>query len=151
MTDAPIIRRAKESDILTVCRLEALIFSSHWSRESLRAALSDGYVFVVAEQSGNTAGYAILDERVKDEAELLRIAVSPGLRGKGYARALMEYLIEHERGRGGKIMLEVRASNEAAINLYKSCGFCFSGVRRGYYRLPTEDALLMAYAPEGAQ
>ena len=42
-----------------------------------------------------------------------------------------------------RLFLEVRASNTAAKNLYKSLGFLETGVRRGYYHGPAEDALLM--------
>ena len=38
--------------------------------------------------------------------------------------------------------LEVRASNEPAISLYKSFGFSEVGVRKKYYE-NTEDALLL--------
>ena len=39
--------------------------------------------------------------------------------------------------------LEVRVSNKAAIALYQSLGFEHIGRRKGFYRHPTEDALLM--------
>jgi ribosomal-protein-alanine N-acetyltransferase len=41
------------------------------------------------------------------------------------------------------VILEVRASNEAAQLLYRDLGFRIVGRRREYYRLPTEDALVM--------
>ena len=41
-----------------------------------------------------------------------------------------------------KIFLEVRRSNEAAINLYKSEGFEETGIRKGFYEKPREDAIL---------
>jgi len=56
----------------------------------------------------------------------------------------MEAAID-EAGRRGvaEAILEVRASNEAAQLLYRDLGFSFVGRRRDYYRLPTEDALVM--------
>ena len=41
------------------------------------------------------------------------------------------------------ISLEVRASNAAAISLYKSYGFKIEAVRKRYYSNPVEDALIM--------
>ena len=41
------------------------------------------------------------------------------------------------------IFLEVRESNVAAVELYKSYGFVSTGKRKGYYSNPKEDALLM--------
>ncbi|MBQ2297995.1 MAG: PD40 domain-containing protein [Bacteroidaceae bacterium] len=42
-----------------------------------------------------------------------------------------------------EIFLEVRASNEGAIALYSHSGFLRVGERRGFYRAPTEDAIIM--------
>jgi ribosomal-protein-alanine N-acetyltransferase len=39
--------------------------------------------------------------------------------------------------------LEVRASNDPALKLYRGMGFSLVGRRDGYYRNPTEDAVLL--------
>jgi [ribosomal protein S18]-alanine N-acetyltransferase len=46
------------------------------------------------------------------------------------------------------MFLEVRASNEVAIALYESMGFCEMSIRRGYYPAKNgrEDAVLMGLA-----
>ena len=41
------------------------------------------------------------------------------------------------------ITLEVRVSNEPAINLYSKYGFSSFGTRKGYYQDNNEDALIM--------
>jgi ribosomal-protein-alanine N-acetyltransferase len=41
------------------------------------------------------------------------------------------------------ITLEVRASNKAALALYRRFGFAPTGVRKDYYKDPTEDALVL--------
>jgi ribosomal-protein-alanine N-acetyltransferase len=41
------------------------------------------------------------------------------------------------------ITLEVRASNKPALALYRRFGFAPSGVRKDYYKDPTEDALVL--------
>jgi ribosomal-protein-alanine N-acetyltransferase len=43
----------------------------------------------------------------------------------------------------------VRASNEAALNFYEGLGFVRSTVRKGYYDLPVEDAVVMSLEQEG--
>ena len=59
-------------------------------------------------------------------------------------RSLMEAATDEARRRGvTQILLEVRASNKPAQLLYSELGFNFVGRRRDYYRLPTEDALVM--------
>ena len=41
------------------------------------------------------------------------------------------------------VFLEVRPSNLAARSLYEKIGFTMLGLRRGYYRNPSEDAIVM--------
>ena len=78
------------------------------------------------------------------EGELMRIAVLPEYRGRGYSRKLMERLEESARAAGAQeLTLEVRESNEAALHLYKSCGFRVEAVRKDYYRNPKENALIL--------
>ena len=53
-------------------------------------------------------------------------------------------LVRRAIGRGSdSITLEVRASNKAALALYRRFGFAPSGVRKDYYKDPTEDALVL--------
>ena len=42
-----------------------------------------------------------------------------------------------------EVFLEVRESNEPALALYQGQGFRIAGTRRGYYRSPEEDALVL--------
>ena len=52
-----------------------------------------------------------------------------------------------ERGRGLEtVFLEVRSRNTAAINLYTAYGFKRVGVRKGYYKNPDDDAVIMLKA-----
>jgi ribosomal-protein-alanine N-acetyltransferase len=69
-----------------------------------------------------------------DECELLSIAVNTALRGKGYAKALMEHS-HRELAKQGlkKFFLEVRESNAAAISLYKKLGYEKIAERKKYY------------------
>jgi ribosomal-protein-alanine N-acetyltransferase len=63
------------------------------------------------------------------------------------ARALVDALLDICRARGVRdLALEVRVSNAAAQALYRTHGFQLVGLRRGYYRRPEEDALLMSRA-----
>src|SRR5207247_6226039 len=81
---------------------------------------------------------------VEDELHVNNVASHRDYRRIGVGRSLMESAIDETRLRGGaEVVLEVRASNEAAQILYRELGFSFVGRRRDYYRLPTEDALVM--------
>lgn len=69
------------------------------------------------------------------EAELLRIAVSPALRRQGFARRLLEDSERFLADQGiDTLYLEVRDSNLPAQALYESMGWRFQGLRKAYYR-----------------
>ena len=91
-------------------------------------------------------GYAIL-WCILDQGELANIAIVPARRGEGLGKALLVQVLDVARARGvQQLFLEVRASNEAAINLYLRQGFEEVGVRKNYYGRPPEDAKVMLAA-----
>lgn len=138
------IRLMEHRDLEAVEALEAASFSVPWSgclvSDSLESRLDKLWVL---EAGGVILGYCDL-RIIADEGELMRIAVLPEARGKGYAGDLMETLVRYSGEQGVRIlMLEVRASNLAAIKLYQAYGFGIQALRKGYYRQPVEDALIM--------
>lgn len=83
-------------------------------------------------------------------AELESVAVAERVRRKGVGRALCRAAMEWAQGRAAEVIeLEVRASSMGALALYRSLGFRETGVRRGYYRDPMEDAVLMSASLRG--
>jgi ribosomal-protein-alanine N-acetyltransferase len=98
---------------------------------------------LVAQAEDGVAGFAVA-AMVGADAELESIAVEAAAQGRGIGRALMLELMRQLKAAGvGKLGLEVRASNAAAIGLYTAIGFGEVGRRPGYYREPIEDAVLM--------
>jgi len=75
----------------------------------------------------------------------LNIAVHPARPGGGIGRALLSECIRRAAAGGGLADLppEVRAGNEAAPRLYRSMGFEFRGIRKGYYTDTGEDAVIL--------
>lgn len=142
------LRPMEEKDLAAAAELERLSFSAPWSeailKESLESRLDFLWVLEPAEGGiGKLAGYCNL-RIIAGEGELMRIAVHPELRGRGLSRKLMDRLSETVREKGAEALtLEVRKSNQAAIELYKSYGFKEEAVRRNYYENPVEDALIM--------
>lgn len=130
--------------------MEALLFSDAWTEKSVRETLSSPLtVALIAECGGECIGY-LLSSLLAPEGELLRIGVHPLRRRKGLGGRLMECFLKEAEKRGcSDIFLEVRADNEGAIALYRHTGFWENGLRRGYYRNPTADALLMHLVLEG--
>ena len=104
-------------------------------------------IFLVAENTEpRVIGYVVV-LKVIDESEILNIAVDPGDRGKSIGSALLDAAIEMASEAGAvETFLEVRESNAAARGLYESRGFTEIARRRGYYRNPVEDALVLRRA-----
>lgn len=138
------VRPLSAADLDDVARLESTCFADPWTRAQLAEELDNPQATVlVAVQGGAVIGYAGM-HCVLDEAYITNVAVSPQYRRMGAARALMDALIAHCIARRMAFLtLEVRASNEPAIALYRGCGFAPVGTRRGFYAHPTEDAVLM--------
>ena len=63
------------------------------------------------------------------------------------AARLMDRLFERTGGDSAQYTLEVRQSNDVAIELYESFGFRAAGTRRRYYQDNGEDALIMWRTP----
>ncbi len=135
---------AHEADAAAVADMESAVFSKPWSKSDVFAYIKEGSVLICA-LDGDICGYAIIDTRVLGETELLRIAVLPEYRGKGCACALMDELFRVSKELNAeRSLLEVREGNVSAIALYKKYGFVIDGIRKNYYREPTENAVLMS-------
>lgn len=81
---------------------------------------------------------------VADEAEIASVCVDPAYRRLGGGTKLLQTLLRQARLSGAQnVYLEVRASNQAAQELYRGAGFECIGVRKRYYTNPSEDAVLM--------
>ena len=145
MSEELVIRRAKLGDVPAMARIERKSFDSPWSADEIAKDVTagDSVYAAVAECGGETAGYA--DMRiVAGEAQIYNIAVTPGSRRRGIGEALLEHMIEAGKERGCSLVtLEVRAGNEAAMELYKKLGFHEVGRRASYYAEGGEDAVLM--------
>ena len=139
------LRLMTEADVADVTALEALCFSDAWSEKLVTDLLDSSYdeAWVIVCPDGELAGY-INPRFLAGEGELMRVAVKPAYRGKGYSKVLMDRMMQSAREQQvSDLTLEVRAGNAAAIGLYQSYGFAAEAVRKGYYHNPTEDALIM--------
>jgi [ribosomal protein S18]-alanine N-acetyltransferase len=136
----------RPEDVQAVAGIEAEVFTSPWSAETF-ASLVDRpglELLVLEDEREGVIGYAVL-WCVLDQGELANVAVTPRLRGRGLGTHLLSCVLDVARERGIQTMfLEVRASNERALELYRRFGFSDVGRRKGYYDHPREDALIMA-------
>ena len=138
-----IVKMAKE-DIKQIAEIEKACFSTPWSENAINEELFNPLsVFFVAKYEDTVVGYIGM-HHVIDEGFIANVAVSPQFRQKGIAKALIQTLIAYaEQHALSFITLEVRKSNQNAINLYTGQGFITEGERRHFYEHPKEDAYIM--------
>lgn len=126
--------------------LEQRCHTFPWSRQTFESNQGERYFNLGLFLDAQLIGFAIT-QVVLDEATLFNLAIDPDVRRQGHAQALLAYLEEALIARHVMTLwLEVRASNEGALALYRKYGFNEVTVRRNYYPAPggREDAVIMA-------
>lgn len=140
----PAVRTARQADLPRMVRIERASFAVPWSESAFRSVMHrDDARLIVADRAGEVVGYAAV-WFAADEGELGDIAVDPERRREGIGTRLVEGVLEEARRRGAQqVFLQVRESNQGALRLYETAGFRKVGRRPGYYRSPSEDALVL--------
>jgi ribosomal-protein-alanine N-acetyltransferase len=113
-----------------------------WSEAVWREELSSPFsLYLILEEGGAISGH-IGAKTIGDEVHIMTLAVRPERRRRGFARILVEAVLNDSASAGARhAYLEVRPSNWPARALYTSLGFVETGIRPVYYG--DEDALLM--------
>jgi ribosomal-protein-alanine N-acetyltransferase len=135
------VRALEWRDVEAATRIAAASFRPGAERPEFEDELGRSIARVhVACVQGEVVGY-VLGWLAADQAEILSIAVDPDRRTRGVGRALLDHFVATMALHGAShLLLEVRASNGAAIALYEAKGLVRRGVRRSYYA-DGEDAL----------
>lgn len=151
----PTLRPAQSADLEAIHRIECDSFADPWSRASFASSMSlDRILFLVAEGAGGKGGEGgagsagilgyVVALLLFDEAEIANLAVAREARCRGIGGMLLDRAVADAVNGGVRsLYLEVRESNAAARALYHSRSFAEVGRRRGYYRHPVEDALVL--------
>ena len=149
--------RMTEHDLLEVVALEQMCNLSPWGWDAYHTELQSAAnsLMLVARIASSTdeaerpiVGFIVARE-LADEIHINNVAVKPEFRGRGIARMLMKTALAWGGERHARqAVLEVRAGNDRAHQLYRGCGFEVIGRRPRYYKSPVEDALLMAVSLE---
>jgi ribosomal-protein-alanine N-acetyltransferase len=140
--DAPTIRSLRPADLPAVIAVERRSFPTPWSLAMFVLELAKPSSICLGAWDGeHLAGYLICS-RYAEVWHLMNIAVDPGRRRRGIARALLGAMIART-GAQAAVTLEVRTSNAGAIALYEAFGFQSAGIRPRYYADTGEDAMIM--------
>ena len=91
------------------------------------------YIYLIEDK---ICGYLMVLDSI-DVYEILAIATIEECRNKGIAQELLDKIKIKD------IFLEVRESNQVAINFYKKNKFKEISVRKNYYSEPNENAIIM--------
>ncbi|MCC6141448.1 MAG: ribosomal protein S18-alanine N-acetyltransferase [Nitrospira sp.] len=156
MENAIQIVPAALTDLPDLLRLEEACFSAPWTRKMLEAELTGNQFahFLVAREAAKNAPAdgAIVGSLcfwiVFEEVRLMNLAVAEQMRRRGIGAALVDAALRAGMTQAAtRAVLEVRASNQAALALYRRFGFTQVSVRPAYYSNPVEDAVLMEMEP----
>ena len=136
---------ADERDIPSIEQIEIQCFSMPWTQAQLNSQLRDSqHEFLTAKSDDGTVMGYIGMMYVLDEGYISNVAVEPAYRRQGIADELIRELLDRaERLELAFVTLEVRESNAPAAALYSKHGFKPVGLRKNYYELPRENAILM--------
>lgn len=141
------VRKCTEHDIDAIAEIEKETFSDAWTRQGILETYSQKHAFiVVAEQANTVVGYCIL-YYVLEEGEIARIAVDQKCRRQGAGRAILDVVKCMCRELGvSMLLLDVREGNQTAREFYQNQGFQVDGIRKNFYEMPKEHAVLMSMA-----
>lgn len=108
-------------------------FSKSYLNTLIKGDNSFIYIYLIDDK---VCGYLIILDSI-DVYEILAIATVEEYRNKGIAQELLNKI------KIKNIFLEVRESNQTAINFYKKNKFKEISIRKNYYSKPTENAIIM--------
>ena len=139
-----VISPMRRRHLRAVLAIEERTSSTPWSLGLFLAeARREERVYLVARAGHRVVGFAGLLFALTD-GHVTTIAVDPDRQGGRIGTRLLLVLLRRAIERGAEaVTLEVRASNDPAQALYRRFGFAPAGVRKGYYRDPVEDALVL--------
>ena len=142
------IRKMEVADLPAVMEIENLCFVAPWKKENFIEEMNNQYanLWVVELSAEGTPKQVVGFSdywQTFDSATICQIAVHPGIRRRQLGSALMDEIINDcYAKRVQNITLEVRKSNQIAINFYKKHGFSETLVKEKYYS-NGEDAIYM--------
>ena len=140
-------REMHHRDLDAVLAIENSASQPPWTPGNFRDSLNNGHFCqLLINDRDKIVGY-VIGYVAAGEAHLLTITVTPEFQGQQLGKTLLQHITDWAEDQAETLFLEVRVSNQKAINLYLDAGFNELGIRRNYYPAPSggrEDAMLMA-------
>lgn len=144
------VARLTVEDIPSLQPLEEEVRLAFWGKDNYRRFLEEypEYFGCKAVLTSNLDGETLvgffLARSIYDNLEILKLGVFPGYHRLGIGTELMENAYSEGIRRGcNRCFLEVRKSNQIAIQFYYRHNFRIAGTRLNYYTDPVEDAWIM--------
>jgi ribosomal-protein-alanine N-acetyltransferase len=130
-------REASVDDLPELVRIESTVHIAPWSDAGFKGELDKPFshtlVMTDEETDAIVGGYLVFWE-MGEEFHILNVAVDLPYRGIGLAQKLIRKVIDLGLRKGAKrVVLDVRKSNSAAIQLYQKLGFTIQTVRKAFY------------------
>ena len=149
-----VIRRFERDDLDQVVRINKSCLPENYPNSFfLGLHFQAPNAFIVAEKDDKVVGYVMcrvergfsnFGMKIVKKGHIVSLAVLPEHRRRKVAEKLLSEALKGLKGYDvNEVYLEVRVSNEPAINLYKKFGFEVVKRQKGYY-LDGEDAFVMS-------
>ncbi|HUI88692.1 MAG TPA: ribosomal protein S18-alanine N-acetyltransferase [Anaerolineales bacterium] len=141
-----IIRKMTVDDVPAAAQLDRISFSMPWPEHAFYYEVKDNPAarcFVAEADDRHVIGM-VVSWIILDELHIATLAVDPEYRRQGIGERILTKALQDGQAAGTQYaLLEVRAGNVAAQNLYRKFGFKPVGRRPKYYKDNGEDAILM--------
>jgi len=140
------LRPMGEADLEQIIGIEKAAYEFPWTQGIFRDCLRVGYCCWVLEQDDSVEAYGVMSVGA-GESHILNLCVRPERQGSGLGKGLLHKLLTVAREHKVEmVFLEVRPSNQNALDLYFAVGFNEIGTRKSYYpaKHGREDALILA-------
>ena len=132
------------NDLEEAYKIELDVNPSPWKYETFLSSFEVGHKGLICKKDNLMIGFIIFSP-ISPEAHILSISIRNEMQSKGIGTLLLKSMLDQCKVMNyKKIFLEVRVSNEKAINFYEKFGFSKDAIRNNYYTDNSEDALLMS-------
>ena len=132
------------SDLEEAYKIELDVNPSPWKYETFLSSFEVGHKGLSCKKDNLMMRFIIFSP-ISPDAQILSLSVRNEMQSKGIGTLLLKSMLDQCKVMNyKKIFLEVRVSNEKAINFYEKFGFSKDAIRNNYYKDNSEDALLMS-------